>query len=243
MKIRSLNTAIIALVIFFVSCSNQKKQEPITQDTVKKNAPMQMLYDTNNTADRNIPGDTLIPAVEKKYLLSSGILTMKIEVAGMKSAMNSMVYFDHFGNREATETINTNDLGNGNIIKSHHLSFNSDGYIYQIDLERKTGTKSKYDPKVMTGGFSFAGLTDNMKKQYNIKKEGTSVVLGKQCDLYSMNSKDLKGKFAVWKNLTLNLTTETGGITTRVTTTKLQENVPIPKEKFSVPPDITIVER
>jgi len=243
MKNQILKIAQFVVLISFSACSNQKNDKPIIEESQNKDAPLQMLYDSNNTADRNAIVDTVIPAVDKKYLIQSGIITMKIEVTGMKSPMNSTVYFDNYGNRECTETISSIDMGNGNTSKSHHLSFNANGYLYQVNLISKTGTKSKYNPKVMTGGFSFAGLTDNMKKQFNIKNEGTSVILGKQCELYSMHSSDMKGTFAVWKNLTLNLTTETNGMITRVTTIKLQDNVQIPKDKFTVPKDVKITER
>lgn len=231
-----------AFTVVLFSCSNQKNNEPATGDTEKK-APSQMLYNEQNTADRNAPLDTIIPSVDKKYLISSGILTMKVNISGVNSTMNTTVYFDHYGNRECTETSNTQDMGNGNVVKTHNMSFNADGYIYRIDLVNRTGTKAKYNPKAMTGGFSFAGLTDKIRKQYNVKKVGTSVVLGKQCDQYTMKAGDMSGEFDVWKNLTLNLTTKTGGLVTSVTTTKLEENVSIPKDKFTVPNDVKITER
>ncbi|MBI3257954.1 MAG: hypothetical protein HYZ54_00495 [Ignavibacteriae bacterium] len=242
MKNHYLLILLSALTVVLISCENRKDNESATFDSTKK-APSQMLYSDQNTADRNAPLDTIIPSVEKKYLISSGILTMKVDISGIKSTMNTIVYFDRYGNRECTETSNTQDMGNGNIIKTQNLSFNADGYIYRIDLVARTGTKAKYNPKAMTGGFSFAGLTDKIRKQYNIKKIGTSIVLGKQCDQYSMNAGDMRGEFDVWKNLTLNLTTQTGGLITRVTTTKLEENVSIPKDKFTVPSDVKITER
>ncbi|MBS1537911.1 MAG: hypothetical protein JST20_09200 [Bacteroidetes bacterium] len=243
MKNLCIKYLLLLNLIVICACSNAKNDKPIKVESSKKDAPLQMLYDSNNRADRNTIVDTVIPAVDKKYLIKSGILSMKTEATGMKTPMNSTVYFDDYGNKECTEIINKVDVGNGVTNQSHHMSFNSDGYIYQINLITKIGTKTKYNPKVMTGGFSFAGLTENMKKQFDIKKIGTSVILGKNCDMYSMNSADMKGQFAVWKNLTLSLTTETGGLVTKVTTTKLQENVQIPQDKFKVPSDVKMTER
>lgn len=204
---------------------------------------MQMQYNQQNTQDRNEPVDTVIAAVDRKYLIPSGIITMKVDAMGMTPNMVSTVYFDRYGNRECTETKNSMDMGNGNVQNSHSMSFNSNGFLYNVDLIKRTCVKTKYNPKVMTGGFSFAGLTDNLKKKFNVKKEGTAVVLGKECDKYSMNSPDMKGEFCVWKNLTLNLTSKTGAFVTKITTTKLEENVPIPKDKFTVPADVKITTR
>ncbi len=228
---------LLAFSIFF-SCSHQKAEEPAAKESLASSTPpppaLQM-KPTPASSLNEVPTDTIIPAADRKYGVASGILTMDLEIVGANSKMKTTVYFDHYGKRESSETYSSTTLENGQHFDAHVMAFNLDGYQYQIDFDHKSASKFKYNPEAMSGGFSFATMTEKMKKAYNVKKVGTETILGKECDMYTMNGSDLKGSFSVWKNITFKLHTVSGGFTTDVIARKFVENAAIPKEKFEVP--------
>ncbi|MGE5848117.1 MAG: hypothetical protein ACM34O_15445, partial [Ignavibacteria bacterium] len=70
----------------------------------------------------------------------------------------------------------------------------------------------------------------------------TESILGKTCEVFSMNNEKskLKGTVYNWQGLTLKSEIEMGGIKMKTAATKIEENIPIPSEKFEVPKDIKI---
>lgn len=223
------------VVSLVISCTHQKAGEPVPNQESTIQPPSLQMMPTPASSLSEIPTDTIIPATDRKYGVASGILTMDLEIEGANSTMKTTVYFDHFGKRESSETYSSTTLENGQHFDAHVMAFNLDGYQYQIDFDHKSASKFKYNPEAMSGGFSFATMTEKMKKAYNVKKVGSETILGRICDVYTMDSPDVKGTFSVWKNITFKLHTVSGGFTTNVIARKFVENVPIPKEKFEVP--------
>lgn len=173
--------------------------------------------------------------------MKSGIITMNVEITGVNSKGTTIVYFDEYGKKQSIETIRETQIM-GNMVKSHTLSFQKDGYQYVIDYDAKTATRRKLDSNSRGGSFDFASLTEDEKKRYNVRKTGTDNVLGKTCDLYSIGSDSLqmKGTFSVWNNITLKMEVETGSpasfvMKSRVTAVKFEEDVAIPADKYAVP--------
>ncbi len=225
----------LVVVSLFISCTHQKAEEPVQKQVSATQPPALQMMPTPASSLSAIPTDTIIPAGDRKYGVASGIITMDLEIEGANSTMKTTVYFDHYGKRESSETFSSTTLENGQHFDAHVMAFNMDGYQYQIDFDHKSASKFKYNPEAMSGGFSFATMTEKMKKAYNVKKVGTETILGRECDVYTMDSPDVKGSFSVWKNITFKLHTVSGGFTTNVIARKFIENAPIPKEKFEVP--------
>ncbi|MBK9247436.1 MAG: hypothetical protein IPM69_04820 [Ignavibacteria bacterium] len=229
---------LLFLTVFAIlfSCSSHDAKQPTTKISDTSTPPPFMLgHGDKVTKLTEIPSDTIIPAVARKYGIKSGILTMDLEIIGANSSMKTIVYFDDYGNRESSETFSLTKLENGQSFKAHVMAYNIDGYQYQVDFDNKTAMRFTYNPQAMSGGFSYATMTDKMKKDYKVTKVGTEVILGKVCDNYTMDSPDVKGRFSVWKNITFKLHTVSGGFTTNVIAKKFEENVPIPQDKFEVP--------
>lgn len=238
MKAFSMKLLFVVVFTIILSCSNQKANEPaakLAEAPPEPKPPFMLGAGDKVTKLTEIPTDTIIPAADRKYGIESGILTMDLDIVGANSTMKTIVYFDGYGKRESTETYSSTTLENGQHFNAHVMSYNMNGYQYQIDFDNKTAMRFKYNPQAMSGGFSFATMTEKMKKAFNVKKVGTETILGKVCDMYTMDSPDAKGSFSVWKNITFKLHSVSGGFTTNVIARKFVENVQLPKDKFEVP--------
>lgn len=212
-------------VSLIIACSGGSNKKDNTNDTLNKK-------DTVNADSASVKG---------KYTLKSGIITMKIETMGMKQDMT--VYFDDYGTRECTETVYAMDMGMAGKIETHNMTITRDGYIYNLDLVNKTGTKTKliYNKKGKTDNIDFNHISPDNMKELNITKEGTEQVLDKTCDKYSMSCPDLniKATYYIWNGFSLKWETNMMGIVTKYTSTKIEENATVPAEKFEIPKDIT----
>jgi hypothetical protein len=175
-----------------------------------------------------------------KYKLQSGIVTSSMEMASLKQTGTTVLYFDNYGNREALETISEMKMG-GEPIKMHQIRFNKDGYVYDLDLVRKTGIRHKGGSVV--GSTNMADVSERMIKEYNIKKEGTTTIAGKECEVISMDDqKTMKGHVATWNGITMKSEVEVSGMPMKSVVTKIEENAKIPDDKFAVPADVKVTD-
>lgn len=215
------------LIATFVSCSGGSDKTKDQNDTTKTS-------DSTKSTSKN----------KGKYNLKSAIIDMNIETMGMVQKMT--LYFDDYGAKECSETVYSMDMGMAGKIETHSMMITKDGYIYNFDLTNKTGTKSKIaeNTKGKTDNIDFNNLTAEMMKEMKITKEGTETVLGKTCEKYKMDNSDLgmKSSYCVWDGIPLKYEVDMEGIVAKATTTKLQENVEVPAEKFEIPKDIKITE-
>jgi hypothetical protein len=213
-------------LLALASCSTSEEKKSADQDSVKVIAA-----DNSNAASPE----------NSRYKVKSGIITYDSEAMGMKTT--SILYWDEFGKNESHETLADMEIM-GQKIKTHTLSFNKDGYMVNLDLEKKTGTKTKFTGPVASGDIDYAHLTEDMMKSMNIKKAGTEEVAGKTCDVYLIDYKDMKmkGKSWVWNSLPLKTDVKIGGLDVKQTATKVEENVSVPADKFSIPSDFKVKE-
>jgi len=208
-------------LISFVSCSGGGKKTDSTDSTKTKDS-------TKETS----------AAASGKYKMKSGIVSMTSETIGMTQDMT--IYFDDFGNKECVET--TGDMMG---IKLHQMTITKDGFMYNLDMTKKTGTKTKVSSAGKQKDIDFNNLTDEMMKQMKITKQGTEDVMGKTCDKYTMDDPTLKMKstYCVWNGIALKSEINMAGIIAKVTATKIVENASVPAEKFEIPKDIKISEK
>jgi hypothetical protein len=178
-----------------------------------------------------------VNAQGKKYGLKSGIVTYSTESFGMK--VESKLYFDDYGSIECLETIVAEEYGD---TKSEMRSrvLTRDGYNYTYDVGKKTGTKRKSSGNRSSSLYDFSGMSDKMKKEYQVKELGTEEFLGRKCSKFSMENKEeeMKGTFLTWNNLLLKSQTNSGGTDAKMIATKVEENTKIPSEKLEVPKDV-----
>jgi len=213
----------LSLASFAISCGSGNNQEQTTDSTAVSN---------ENAASGS----------KGKYSIKSGIIHQESEAMGIK--MNPVVYFDDYGNKECTE-INMDMKMFGQTIKTHTATIIKDGFIYSIDYEKKTGTKMKYYSSANSGNtLDIKSLSEEMKTKMNLKDLGTEDFIGKTCQKYSIDYKDMdmKGTYLIYDNIPMKMEATIGKMETKLSVTQLEENVDVPAEKFDIPADIKITD-
>jgi hypothetical protein len=171
-----------------------------------------------------------------RYNFKSGIITFKATVLVMDQEI--ITYFDDWGRKQRTE-LNISFMGQ----KSKNITINDSSFVYSWDPDKKAGVKSPLDlskPENM----NYNELTDEVKKKYQIKEDGTGKVLDRECKVYSMvfSEAGISGKYYVWNGIALKTEASAQGLGINIEATKIEENVSIPAEKFSLPTDVDFVE-
>lgn len=187
----------------------------------------------NASSAMGVKSEAATTTPKGKYAIKSGIVEYKTQMMGMN--MKQTLTFDDYGAKEATD-VEMDIMG----VKMHTVTIAKDGFIYTLDLEKKTGTKiSGKSPDI-----DFENLSEEMVKDMNLKKEGTEEYLGKTCEKMSIDytKMKMKGTFLVYKGVALKSETNMGTTKINLIGEKFIENPVIPAEKFEIPPDITITE-
>lgn len=216
---KALNSlAICLLLIFFLSC---KTKGPQTEEQTASEQKTEL------TTKKG----------KHKYEIKSGIVEYKTQTMGTDVVQT--LYFDNYGAKEANE-IAMEIAG----IKSNTRTINKDGYMYNLDITTKTGTKTKTFA-ASGADINFSELTDEMVKRMDLRKVGSEDFAGKTCDKYTIDYKDLsmKGSFLVWKGVPLKSEVDLSTIHTTMVAKNFEENADVPAEKFEVPADYNITEQ
>lgn len=201
--------------------------------------------DTKGAEEQQAPASssTAVTAQKGKYQIKSGILELKVENNMMDTDSKQILYFDEYGKKERTETYTELQMMGQNI-KSVGVILNDGEFSYSFDPEKKTGTKTKLFGSHTGAQYDFENFTEEMKKDWNLRKEGTVNILGKTCDKYYMDNKGMKmkGTVCLWHGLALQSDIDMGGIKMNITAVSLTDNADIPADKFAVPADIKFEE-
>jgi hypothetical protein len=184
---------------------------------------------TEDKIDSGVPADA-------KIQMKSGIVTYEVTAMLMKQELT--MYFDDYGKKRRSE-MKINVLGK----EMMNYTLVDSAYTHSWDPESKMGSRYPNDAK-SPENINFNALTDEVKKEFNIKEEGTEVVLGKNCKVFSIDYKngELKGKYSVWHGITLKAEATAKGSGIEMIATKLEENVPIAADKFKLPSGINWAE-
>ncbi len=210
----------VLLFCALFSCNNGSKENQVNFDSLNANKP------TNDKGN------------SKKYSIKSGVITYNSSIMGMDG--ESKMYFDNYGELELTENT-TNVLG----VKTEVFTLKSGGYIYTLNISGKTGTKIKLHEASTANmnNLDFTNIEALKNEGVEIKNTGKQKFLDKDCDVYVIDKKELKGKYLVWGNILLKMEIEQQGFGGEMVATKLEENVEIPKSKFEVPAGFSITEK
>lgn len=173
-----------------------------------------------------------------KYAMKSGIIDLKSTMMGMEQKVT--MYFDDFGKKEAS-VLTMEMMG----MKTESRTIKKDGYSYDINMTKKECTKKKLPGTGDPNDLNFKDMSADMMKKMSIKKEGNETFLGKDCEKYVMDYKEMKmkGTYLVWNAIPLKTDVDMGGIKMVMEATKIQENASVPADKFEVPEGIKIVEK
>lgn len=165
-----------------------------------------------------------------RYGIKSGIVVYKVGMMGMSGTQTN--YWDNYGSTEANFII-IDMMGT----KSETITLTKDGTVYNYDPIRKTGSKTP----AMTGmNVNFEDLSDEVVREWNLKKEGKENILGRDCDKYSLDNQQfgIKGYYWVWKGVPLKVDADMSNVKMTMIATSFEENATIPADKIAVPADI-----
>ncbi len=219
---RSVGLALLFSFAIIYSC---KKETP-TQEG-EANAVEETVEKTTETPPE-------IKAGKGKYAIKSGIVEYKTQMMGME--VKQVHTFDDFGKMEAQD-VAMEMMGT----KIHNKTIIKEGYVYNLDLVKKTGTKSPINAMANTD-IDFENLSEELIKDMDLKKLGTEVFLGKTCDKMSIDYKkmQMKGTYLVYKGIPLSMDNEIGTMKIKMVADKFVENPSIPADMFDIPADIVL---
>ncbi|MCD8043139.1 MAG: hypothetical protein LUH10_08745 [Tannerellaceae bacterium] len=176
----------------------------------------------------------LLFAQEAKYELQSAIIQKEAKAVGQQ--INIEWYVDDYGRKESIFTTVQLPMGLGSKALMVIMEGNK---ITTIDLDDKKANTTTLSESVI----NFLKLTPEVIREYDIREVGEETVAGKPCKIYTVRKEEMgmtaDVKMWVWKGLQLKMETTMGGTTLySETTTRIQENVPIPADKLQVPPGL-----
>jgi hypothetical protein len=233
--LNKLTTLSLCSMLVLSSCSKKEESSAQNTEAVKPAAEA-----TASTASATTPA---------KYKMKSGIVTSEMDNMIGGGKIKSVLYFDDYGAKEATETSSETKMM-GTSIKTHNIEIYREGYQYRLDLEKKTGTKFKMpNMPASSGNAMFASLSDadlasDMMKEWNLKKEAPMTIAGKQCDVYSMDNKarQMKGTVASYQGIPMKVDQSMAGMKIKSEVVKFEENATMPAGIFDVPADVKVEE-
>ena len=198
-------------------------------------------------AATKISSDSSQPSTEtsgypKRYLVESGIV--EYEMSGLQKGTETL-YFDKWGWREAKYTNSELSIA-GITRKETKLSIMDGDWIYNIDLESRTGTKIKntllpqFIEAARKKGQTMTEVGEEMMRNMGGEKSGTDTVAGQPCDVWVV--KQMGSRSCVWNGVTLRTEVTMGGMQVTSNATRFQANAAVPADKITVPGDVKITE-
>ena len=171
-----------------------------------------------------------------RYEDKSGYVVMNSVIMKMNQVIT--MYWDNYGEKEITE-ISMEIMGT----KMNQIQFVKDGYMYNLDMNKKTGSKMKMSGPDQSK-INFKNITDEMKTEMNLKQEGKETFMGKECDKYSIDYKtrQMKGTYLVWKGIAVKTEMEMPNMKMKMEATKIETGTAFPEDKYNVPSDFKITE-
>jgi len=218
MKHKSILSAMLCIALIALSACNGKKKSPEGQD-----APT-----TEMKAE----------AKAKKYPFEKGIVYQKTSAMGVES--NPVVYFDKWGEWEATETVIEMEMM-GQKMVTRELEITKGNDYWKIDLEEKTGVHFNRPPAISPMGMDMEKISKEMLGEMNIELLGEETFLGYPCKKYRLQSdKNTLGmEYLLYGNLMMKMKGEAMGMPVTTEVIKIETVAP-PAEKFEVPADVEI---
>ena len=177
----------------------------------------------------------------KRYGIEKGVVEYKYTGA---EEGTEIVYFDRCGMREARYKKTKLTLA-GMTQKSNTLTLLDSKWTYNIDLDKRTGTKIETtllkEIVDKSGSKDLGKVGENMMKSMGGEKIGSEEIAGKMCDVWEIKS--LNSRSWVWNYITLQTEVKMMGMEVTTTATRIEEGAEIPEEKFAIPSDVQITER
>ncbi|GHV20742.1 hypothetical protein FACS1894174_03170 [Bacteroidia bacterium] len=178
-----------------------------------------------------------LSAQDAKYEMKSAIIRKEVLMMGIK--IEGMQYFDDFGRKEAVDITIKNGVSEG--VDKVVRTVATGDKVVTADLNSKTVTQMTLPVEPI----NYLQLTPEVKEKYNLKELGEEMVLGKNCRKFSVEITQMGQlvytKAWVWKGIVLKSEIESNGMTISIDTViEIQENVPIPADKLTIPAGVVI---
>ena len=176
---------------------------------------------------------------ERKIPLKQGSYVQVTKAMGME--MKSTVYFDNWGDWQATEDKSEMKMF-GQTIKTDKIKIVKGNTHWDIDLIEKTGTK--YEGLELPPGVAAAlgaAVGGKMMEGMEVEELGTENYLGYPCKKTRVKYKDMDMETTTltYGNLTMKTEGKMGGMEIYTAIIEMSENAP-PKSKFEVPEGIEL---
>lgn len=177
----------------------------------------------------------------KKYPIEKGIVYQKSDVMGIVS--NPVIYFDKWGEWEATETTTSIEMM-GIKESSTSLKIVKGEDNWEIDMDKKTGFHYNRAVMINQMGVDMENLTTEIMGKMKLEKVGEEKYLGYPCVKFKMKNDEMKMdvEYLMYGNLMMKMTGKAMEIPTSIEVTKIEAVTP-PAEKFEIPAGITITEQ
>jgi hypothetical protein len=157
---------------------------------------------------------------------------------GVTSKGKQTLYFKNSGRLQARQAeIETIYEGGKELIRGLVLVDLDQNTAHIINEDKNIGWKSTANKLVEIPSNNPGDMiifTDEIKKNFEMKKNGTDKVLGRTCDVWE--SFKFKSKLCIWKGILLKSEEEFFS----TIAVDIQENVPVPEDVFTVPEDVKI---
>lgn len=211
-------------ILVLSSCDNSKTEKQSKENLTEST-------DSNHEAK----------AGDGRYGIKSGKIISETMLPNGMGKTTVMQIFDDYGNLEKTTTtseitaygVNNTKINYG-IMRDHAMYSWADG--------ETTGSRMSLEGKMDVSKLNYNKLSDDLKKQFNIKEEGKENILGKNCDVYALDYMGAKGKVYIWKGITMKSDMAMAGMNVTIQVISIDENAAISSDQFALPADVTFTE-
>lgn len=175
----------------------------------------------------------------EKFSLNSVIVSLKSTAPLAGSDVYTKIYIADSGRKYCSVT-DTKLTYQEHEIVSTEISVTTNGFIYTYNPEKRTGIKYVNTKKSHPLIIDFASLDLLQMEAQGIEYNGKETILGKECQVFTLNKPELKmeGRYCVWQTIPLRYRTIIGDLDLEMVATKVEENVSIPKNIFLIPDNI-----
>jgi len=214
--------ALCLVVLFTTGCGSKKESVPESKPEAAQEIVKQ--------------------AANKMYKFKSAIIYYDADLMGMVQTQTFFV--DNYGEKEARYSLMKLTMM-GETIETEDVEINADGFVTKFDMKKKTGTKRKSYGSI-SGGQSgvpdASSLSKKMIDEYKFKELGEKEILGKKCKGYTMVFNEMKVEAWSWENvpILMNMLDKKGKQFITIKATKIETDVAVPAEKFTVPAGVVI---
>ena len=191
-----------------------------------------------------------IPARAEKTEFLFGLTSAVVEYQtstvgrGVNTTGTETYWIDASGRKTARLSQTSSAKGRNKTEQTETLALLLDGWIYNIDLKRKTGMKMSMEQAMRMAasvGIKTPGQNGQACVKDFVEKNGgrwlpQEAFLGRTCDVFELYG------FKTWacKGVPLKTQGTAAGFTVSQVATRFEENAAIPASRFEIPKDVTI---